>query len=190
MFFKCAKFSPKVTGKQKEVAKNIVIALGLIGAVSLIMVAPGLAKAIPYLSRINVSRINQELKRLRKRGLIEIVKRKNGVEVVKLTKEGRKKLARYRIDTLWIDKPDKWDGKWRIIIFDIPVKKNAQRELLRRRIKSLGFYKLQSSVFAYPYPCFEAVKFIRDYFEVSREVVYIEAQRVENQDELVGNFFT
>lgn len=179
-----------MTENQKFVAKQIVIAIGVLGMVSAVMVAPGLAKAIPLLKKIDIARINQELKRLHKRGLVEIIKLKSGITEVKLTKEGKIKLARYQIDLLEIEKPKKWDGKWRIIIFDIPVKKNFARELLRRKMKHLGFYKLQASVFVHPYPCYEVVKFLRDYFGVSSEVEYLEAEKLESQNNLLEHFFT
>lgn len=179
-----------MTENQKFVAKQIVIAIGVLGVVSAVMVAPGLAKAIPLFKKIDIARINQELKRLHKRGLVEIIKHENGIKEIKLTKDGKKKLARYQIDLLEIEKPNKWDGKWRIIIFDIPVKKNFARELLRRKMKNLGLYKLQASVFVHPYPCYEVVKFLRDYFGVSSEVEYLEAEKLESQDTLLEYFFT
>lgn len=179
-----------MTENQKFVAKQIIIAIGVLGVVSAVMVAPGLAKAIPLLRKINIARINQELKRLHKRGLVEIIKRKNDVTEVKLTKEGKRKLTRYQIDLLEIEKPRKWDGKWRVIIFDIPIRKNFARELLRRKMKHLGFYKLQASVFVHPYPCYEIVKFLRDYFGVPSEVEYLEVEKLESQNKLIGYFFT
>lgn len=175
---------------QKNVAKYILIGLGVVGIVSAVAIAPGLAKALPLLKKVNISRINQEIKRLHKRGLIEIIKRKSGSTTIKLNEEGRKKLARYNIDTLKIEKPKEWDGKWRVIIFDIPVNKNNSRALLRKKIKNLGFYKLQHSVFVYPFPCYEVVRFLREYFGVSAEVEYIEADRIESQDRIIEHFFT
>lgn len=179
-----------MTEKQKFVAKQIIIAIGVLGVISAVMVAPGLAKAIPLLKKIDIARVNQELKRLHRRGLVEIIKRKNGITTVKLTKEGKKKLARYKIDLLEIEKPKKWDGKWRVIIFDVPVKKNSARESLRKKMKRLGFYRLQHSVFVHPYPCLEIVQFLRDYFGVSSEVEYLEVERLESQNKLIEYFFT
>jgi len=171
------------------VAKTIVLALGIVGVVSLVAVAPGLGKIIPLLQKVDTRRINQEIKRLYKRGLVEIIKRKNGVEEIRLTKKGKAKLVQYNIDQLKVEKPQKWDGKWRVVIFDIPVTKNQSRELLRRKMKQLGFYKLQNSVFVHPYPCLEIVEFIREYFGVKAEVEYIEADNLESQNKLINHFF-
>lgn len=175
---------------QKDLAKQIVIALGILGFVSIAMVMPGLSKAIPLFSKVDLRRINQEMKRLKKRGLVEIIKKKNGVSGFKLTKVGKEKLKRYNIDFLQIDRPNSWDGKWRVVIFDIPVNKNFSRELLRKKMKNLGFYKLQQSVFVYPYPCYEIVTYLRDYLGVSAEVEYLEVEKLESQNKLVEHFFT
>ncbi|MBI2593456.1 hypothetical protein HYW44_02330 [Candidatus Daviesbacteria bacterium] len=179
-----------MTYDKKEVAKNILIAIGVVGVISVVMVAPGLAKVLPLLQKIDTRRINQELKRLQKRGLVEIIKRKNGLHSVKLTKEGKEKLKKLQIDNLVIEKPLRWDGRWRIIIFDIPILKNNSRQLLRKKMQNLGFYKLQNSVFIYPYPCLEVVEFIRSYFGVKEEVTYLESNLLENQEKVISYFFT
>src|SRR3990167_2059921 len=102
-----------MTEKQKEVAKTIVLALGIVGVVSLVAVAPGLGKVIPLLQKVDTRRINQEIKRLYKRGLVEIIKRKNGVEEIRLTKKGKAKLVQYNIDQLKVEKPQKWRSEER-----------------------------------------------------------------------------
>lgn len=176
-------------GTKQEIAKNIIIGLGVVGVVSAVVIAPGLAKAIPLLSKINARRMNQEINRLKKRGLVELIKRKNNLTEIKLTKEGRQKLLSYKIDNLSIEIPKKWDKIWRVIIFDVPVIKNTNRTKIRKKIKSLGFYRLQNSVFIYPYPCYEVVTFLREYFQVKEEVEYLEVQNLESQNRLISHFF-
>jgi CRISPR-associated endonuclease Cas2 len=46
----------------------------------------------------------------------------------------------------------KWDGKYRLVIFDIPEKKNKIRAWLRQELYSLNFSQLQKSVFIGKYP--------------------------------------
>jgi CRISPR-associated endonuclease Cas2 len=43
-----------------------------------------------------------------------------------------------------------WDGRWRLVIFDVPTGQNAQRERLRRYLRSRGFGYLQNSVWITP----------------------------------------
>jgi CRISPR-associated endonuclease Cas2 len=39
------------------------------------------------------------------------------------------------------------------VLFDIPQKMHKQRNILRRKLQTMGFTMLQRSVFAVPYPC-------------------------------------
>ena len=51
-----------------------------------------------------------------------------------------------------------WDGKWRVVLFDVPEKHNASRVRLRRYLKDRGFGYLQNSVWISPDPLDEHVK--------------------------------
>lgn len=89
--------------------------------------------------------------RLKKEGLIA---RKNNSDIFYLTKKGEKEafwasmnteLSGYKI------RKQKWDGKWRIILFDIPEKKRVLRDYLRSVIKRCGFKEFQKSIWVHPY---------------------------------------
>jgi len=45
-----------------------------------------------------------------------------------------------------------WDGLWRLILIDIPVKQNNRRDKLRRSLRDKGFGHLQKSVWITPDP--------------------------------------
>ena len=45
-----------------------------------------------------------------------------------------------------------WDGRWRLVLFDVPTGQNAQRERLRRYLRDKGFGYLQNSVWIKPDP--------------------------------------
>src|SRR3989344_4682297 len=49
------------------------------------------------------------------------------------------KALKFKIDEMEIKKPAKWDGEWRIVIFDIPERFKKAREALRKKLKDLGF---------------------------------------------------
>lgn len=48
-------------------------------------------------------------------------------------------------------KPKPWDGKWRIIFFDVPEKKRRLRDELRSMIRTIGFREFQKSIWVYPH---------------------------------------
>jgi phenylacetic acid degradation operon negative regulatory protein len=46
---------------------------------------------------------------------------------------------------------NQWDGNFMIVVFDIPEKKKIGRQVLRNKLKELGFGMLQESVWISPY---------------------------------------
>lgn len=92
---------------------------------------------IPELKKAALSKA---VARLRKGGLIETDKTDVGKLILKLTDAGR---TAYLLGN---DNVDNWDGKWRIVIFDIPEQKRLIRDLFRRNLKKWGFKHLQKSV--------------------------------------------
>ena len=85
--------------------------------------------------------------RLEKQGLIaKEPKRK----VYFLTQEG-KEIATYIKDRYGL-LSKKWDGKIRMVIFDVPEKKKYLREWLRRELFLLQYRELQKSVYIGKYP--------------------------------------
>ncbi len=84
--------------------------------------------------------VRQSIGRLQRLGFVEKVGGKYA-----LSEKGRK-LADYilaRKKSL----ESKWDGKYRVVIFDIPEKQNKIRDWLRRELYMLNYKKLQKSVF-------------------------------------------
>src|SRR3989344_4593151 len=59
-----------------------------------------------------------------------------------------------------IKKPARWDKLWRLVIFDIPEEERTGRMALAAKLKELGFYPLQKSVFIHPYECKDEIDFI------------------------------
>jgi DNA-binding transcriptional regulator PaaX len=45
-----------------------------------------------------------------------------------------------------------WDGRWRLVLFDVPIDQNARRERLRRYLRGRTFGCLQGSVWITPDP--------------------------------------
>jgi phenylacetic acid degradation operon negative regulatory protein len=44
----------------------------------------------------------------------------------------------------------KWDGRWRLVLFDVPITQNSHRKQLRRYLRDKGFGCLQNSVWVTP----------------------------------------
>jgi DNA-binding transcriptional regulator PaaX len=77
------------------------------------------------------------------------------------------------------------------LIFDIPTKPkiyNQAREALRNKIKKLGFYQMQKSVWAYPYECEDEILFVAEIFQVQRHIEIITADKVMHENILKRKF--
>ncbi len=92
-------------------------------------------------------------KNLERRGLIK----DEGDDHFVFTKHGQDWMHRSIIKYFTLKSGGKWDKKWRVIIFDIPQELHKERVKLRQKLKSLGFFMLQKSVFIFPYSCEEEI---------------------------------
>lgn len=95
-------------------------------------------------SKFKETAIRQSIWRLKKLGFVE---KKEGK--IALTLAG-KILAKYIINRKKILNK-KWDGKYRVVIFDIPEKQKETRNWLRKELYLLNYKKLQMSVFISKY---------------------------------------
>lgn len=126
--------------------------------------------------------------KLRKKGYINL-EYKGKQLYISLTKEGRKWAGRYQIDDLEIKKSWRWDKKWRVLIFDIKEKQKIKREALRGKLKELGLYNIQKSVWVCPYEFKNEVEIMRSFFGFSKdEMAVINASSIEN-DGKIKTFF-
>jgi DNA-binding transcriptional regulator PaaX len=113
----------------------------------------------------------------KKRGLIKS-QLENENDVLVLSEKGNKRILDFDLDTLSIKQPWRWDKKWRVVLYDIPVRFNPAREGLRETLKDLGLIQFQKSAWLYPYDCLGEVIFVADYYGVGKYIDYIEADRM------------
>ena len=80
------------------------------------------------------------------------------------------------------NRKEKWDGKWRMIAFDIPEEYRKGRDALRYRFRSGGFYELQKSIFLYPYDCQREIAELIGVFKLEKYVRFAILESIDNQD--------
>jgi DNA-binding transcriptional regulator PaaX len=143
----------------------------------------------PYWKRYDYSdeTIKRTIYRLKKEELLEI-KKKGRNRIIKITKKGEKQVLKYKLEKLQVKKPRVWDRKWRIVIFDIPEKKRIARDVLREKLISLGFVKIQRSVFIHPYDCKKEIDFIKEVYEINPYVRFVIADFIEDQEYFLQKF--
>jgi len=102
---------------------------------------------------------------------------KNNERFVKITKKGELKIL---MSKAGVTKAAKWDGKWRLIVFDIPEESREIRNRFRALLKQYGFKMLQASVFICPYPLNrEAIAYLKE----TDLINYIRMLKIEEIDD-------
>ena len=174
--------------KLGPISKEVLAVVASAGAISLLLIFPGLAHAIhPFIkpAKRKKASVRVSIEGLIKNGLLVQEVDKNGDVRVTLSKRGKWEVG---ILNLFRKSNKDWDGKWRIVIFDIPESKRYIRRELRRAVTMYGFVKLQQSVWVYPYPCQDFVELIRSYLEIKKDVISITAASIENDNWLRKEF--
>jgi DNA-binding transcriptional regulator PaaX len=130
--------------------------------------------------RINKQELRREIRNLYRSKSIKKQENKDGSVTISLTEKGKTRALTYHFEKMIIES-DKWDGKWRLVIFDIPERIRNGRYALRKKIKELGFYELQKSVWVFPYECKNEIDFIVEFFGLKEYVRFCVIESIDNE---------
>lgn len=128
--------------------------------------------------------LRSTIKRLERQKLVSW-REKDGELQLTLEEKGKRRVLKYKIDQLSIRETNKWDGLFRIVTFDIPEDKRIAREMFRKKLKELGFQRLQKSVFVIRLPCKDEIDFLRHSLEISPHVLYIVAKDISSVEKSI-----
>ena len=160
------------------------------GMISMALLAPKMTRILPHPDRSRArrkklyARIVRARSVLKQRGLIEEVEGR-----LQLTDKGHAHIERILVREYRIPEPVWWDGKWRVLMFDIYEKRRKTRAKLRALLTGAGFVRLQDSVWVHPYPCDEFVALVRTHLKSGvRELRLIVADALESDRPLREHF--
>lgn len=178
----------------KDAASIALAVIASVGAMGIAVVAPNLLSALNHVfskkqKYKNISQNDKKKKTaqvfyyLKKRGLIEF-KEEKGVLKILLSKSGRQKSASLNVASLRIQKASHWDGKWWQVAADIPTKHYRQgADMLRRKLKQMGFCPLQRTLWFFPFDPRKEIEFVSKEYGISQFVTVMEISRMDVQDE-------
>ena len=169
----------------------------------LLLLAAGVSLGMTYSAQRHftiVTKIPKEWRKMKRRYLRECInefyndklvdfkEQPDGLCTVVLTEKGKKKVIALDADNMEIKRPLVWDHKWRVVISDIPESEKRARNALREKLRNLGFYAWQKSVFVYPHDCLNEIEFLVELFQIRPYVRFFEVSKVMNEEELLLHF--
>ena len=188
----------ELSGEQKEALKTAAgAALAIIavaGIITVAAVAPNIFEAVDKIHRLvkgkkysfkeKQAKTAQTFYYLKRHGFIELTHSKEGL-MARITGKGKKKLSDLNVETLKIKKPKSWDGKWWVVAADIPTKNYRwAADLFRKKVKQMGFYSLQRTLWFYPYSPTKEIEFLIQHFGIAHFVTVMEVSRIDKDDDL------
>lgn len=132
-------------------------------------------------SNINELALNRAIKSLYQSRLIEERVNDNGSTTIVLSEEGKRKALTFNIETMQVKKPDSWDNKWRMVLFDIPNSRKRERDAVRSTLKRAGFQVYQKSAFISPYDCKNELEYIAEFFRVRPYIRFLEVASLDDE---------
>ena len=105
-----------------------------------------------------------------------------------LTHKGEQRFRKIFIDEVIIKKPKKWDGRWHLVMYDLPIRFKRARDAFRWKLKDLGFFQFQKSAWIYPYPCEGEVLFVADFFGVRKYIQILEVTDILDDQKVKAHF--
>ncbi len=158
--------------RRTRINTAIIKTLAVGGMLTVALMAPN---ALQVLKQFGLSKpekkkqgISRSVRRLLEGGYI-----KETSGQIELTLKGEHLAALLGEGRLVTHKPRRWDGKWRVLIFDIPERRRRVRDQIRHTLMTLGFVRLQNSVWVHPYDHEDLITLLKTDFHIGRDVLYL-----------------
>lgn len=163
----------------------ILMTVAIAGILAIAVLAPNALQILgPFLKKKKKYNLkyylNQKAQKLIKDGLLKI-NVENGKQFISLTEKGERQLLYYKVTE---KKKQKWDSKWRVVIFDVWENTRVKRNLLRTEIKDFGFIQLQRSVWIYPYECAEFIELLKTDLSFGKNIRYMIVDKLDHDEKL------
>ncbi|TSC68188.1 MAG: phenylacetic acid degradation operon transcriptional regulator, paaX family [Parcubacteria group bacterium Gr01-1014_72] len=178
----------KKRGRQVRVQKAILSTIATAGLVSIALLAPNALQVLKQFGWKPHRRSREVISRARARLLEHGLLTRDGRGFLSLTPKGEAKLRQLEYADYKLKKPKRWDGKWRVLIFDIPERRKRTRERIRRTLATIGFRLLQRSVWVYPYDCEDLIALLKADFKVGKNLLYLIVEEMEG-DRMLRDYF-
>src|SRR3989344_8582323 len=181
------------SGKRKrkqDIQHAVLTAIAITGLLAWTAIAPNTLQLLRYLpqEKWNLAyRARTAAGRMVVKGYATWVE-KDGKKFLRLTEAGHKALALEKAKTSLKNQKKKWDGRWRMVVFDVPERRRRIRVRLRDFMGEVGFVRLQDSVWVYPYDCEDYIALLKAELKIGKDVLYAIADTIEHDKSIRLHF--
>jgi CRISPR-associated endonuclease Cas2 len=165
--------------------KSIANAVGIAGALGLVLVAPNALQAFSLLAKQQGKKPSRSYADyLQRTGYFE-AQQQNDRFVIRLTEKGQRAAVENAFENYSLTTKTTWDGNWHLIMFDIPETHRAARQNISRRLQNLGLKPVQNSVYAHPYDLAHLAQTIRQtYPDIASLILSATVSRLDGEPQL------
>lgn len=165
--------------KKKNLKKLILNTVAGAGVLGMAVVAPQALGAMAKLGMLPAKRQRESINAARDRLLKQKLLARDSNGMLRITNLGERELQKIEALQGRLPKPKKWDGRWRILSFDIPNRREPARFKIRHSLQTAGFILLQRSVWIYPYDCEDFIALLKAELKIGKDMLYIIADTIE-----------
>lgn len=177
--------------KQRGLTRDILLRLADVGLFTIAATSPYFLYRLAqkYFAKVTddaAKKIARRLREMERKKLVEIKELPNGEARVVIAHRGKTLVRQYRLEEMKLKKPARWDRKWRLVIYDIPDYHRRASDAFRERLRSMGLFRLQKSVWISPYECLEEIEFLCAVFEIDIDacVCYLRLEAIPREKEI------
>lgn len=177
---------------KQNIQKALLATLAAAGLLAWAALAPNTLQLLRYMPGDDKYRFGYRIRttagRLVAKGQAVWIERE-GRKYLCITEKGQKELA-YEQAKIALTNPKKrrWDGRWRMVVFDVPERRRSVRFRLRSVMREIGFARLQDSVWVYPYDCEDFIALLKAELKIGKDVLYAIADTIEHDQPLRQHF--
>ncbi len=187
--------SDRQISKLRNTAEVLLVLSAVAGLATVAVIAPNalqLINKLPWARKTFRSLVtkNRDQKKvltravyyIRQNNYVELVPKGDDVQI-KITEKGKQKLKEINLKNLSVPK-QKWDGMWWFVLADIPTEPHrADADRLRKKLKEMGFYFMQRTVWVYPFDPRGEIEFIATHYGIGQYITMLQASAVDQEDE-------
>lgn len=179
--------------KRENIQNTLLTIVTIAGTLAVAAVAPNIFQVLPHITGAGRNKLAYKTKgsvdRLIVKGFMRRI-RKDGSTFLEITNAGRQHLLieEARASSPASRKRKRWDGRYRLVMFDIPEKRKSTRDRLRMLMNDFGFMRLQNSVWVSPYDCEELIALVKVELRIGSAILYALVDQIEGERRIKDHF--